>query len=99
MTKIKDRVRVLLEAHPSLRDDDTRLYATYIAYEKGGLDFLKNLSAIDLLREISSGKITHFESVRRVRCKIQEKEPSLRGTKYKQRKEDGTRTTKIINDL
>lgn len=99
MTQIKERVRFLLEKYPVLRDDDTRLYATYLSFQLGGKTALEKMSAYALLTEIANGNLTHFESVRRVRSKLQEQEESLRGEKYEQRHQHAEATRKNINDL
>jgi len=99
MKQVKDRVRLLLEKHPHLRDDDYKLYATFIAYEIGGKDKLKQMSGYALLTDIADGKYVHFESVRRIRQKIQEQEPNLRGENYNKRRRGGEETSKRIGDL
>ena len=99
MKKIKDRVRFLLEKYPALRDCDTRLYATYISFELGGKEELMKMSGYALLTEIAKGDITHFESIRRCRTKLQEQDPTLRGEKYDQRKRGGDDMRGLINDL
>jgi hypothetical protein len=99
MTKIKDRVRYLLEQYPALRDDDTRLYATYISFEMGGKEELLKMSGYALLTEIAKGEITHFESVRRVRSKLQEQDETLRGEKYAERHRQADVTKNQIKDL
>ena len=40
----------------------------------------------DLLNELYNGNITHFESIRRMRQKLQMDNEDLRGTRYKVRK-------------
>jgi hypothetical protein len=99
MKMVKDRVRLLLEKHPHLRDNDYKLYATFIAYEIGGVDNLKNVSGYTLLTDIADGKYTHFESVRRCRAKLQEQVPELRGEVYNKRKRGGEDTSKSIASL
>ena len=99
MKKIKPKVRYLLEKHPALRDCDAKLYATYISFECGGKEELLKMSGYALLTEIAKGKMTHFESVRRSRCKLQEQEPNLRGEKYDQRRRGGDDMRGKINDL
>lgn len=99
MKQVKDRVRLLLGAHPHLRDNDFKLYSTYIAYQIGGITKLKEISAYDLLADISNGKYVHFESVRRVRARIQEQTPELRGENYYKRKKGGEITAKNISNL
>ena len=99
MKAVKDRVRLLLEKHPHLKDNDYKLYATFIAYEVGGVDKLKETSGYALLTAIANGKYAHFESVRRVRAKLQEQEPNLRGENYAKRKRGGDETAKNIGSL
>jgi hypothetical protein len=99
MKKIKDKVRFLLEKYPALRDSDTRLYATYVSFEIGGKDVLSKMSGYALLTEIAKGEITHFESIRRCRSKLQEQDVSLRGEKYDERKRGGDDMRGNIKDL
>jgi hypothetical protein len=99
MTKIKDRVRYLLEQYPALRDDDTRLYATYLSFQLGGKQQLVDMSGYDLLTKIANGDLTHFESVRRVRTKLQEQDETLRGEKYAERHRQADVTRNQIKDL
>ena len=79
MTKdIKTRVRYLLVKFPELRDDDFKLLATYYAFQSGGWDKLKDVTAYDFLIDFANHKYTSSESIRRVRAKIQEQEDNLR---------------------
>ena len=87
MTKdIKTRVRYLLVKFPELRDDDFKLLATYYAFQSGGWDKLKDVTAYDFLIDFANHKYTSSESIRRVRAKIQEQEENLRGENYENRK-------------
>lgn len=99
MKLVKDRVRLLLEKHPHLRDNDYKLYATFIAFEIGGIQMLKEISGYTLLTDIADGKYTHFESVRRCRAKLQEQDEKLRGEVYAKRKRGGEDTSKTISNL
>jgi hypothetical protein len=99
MVQVKDRVRLLLGAHPHLRDNDYKLYSTFIAYQIGGVDKLKEMSGYALLTDIANGKYVHFESVRRIRARIQEQDPELRGENYYKRKKGGEITAKNISEL
>ena len=99
MKMVKDRVRLLLEKYPHLRDNDYKLYATFIAFEVGGVDNLNKISGYTLLTDIADGKYTHFESVRRVRAKLQEQDETLRGEVYGKRKRGGEDTSKSIASL
>ena len=87
LKKNKDRVLHLLEHHPELRDDDKKLWlkfmVTFHALETAlGRDAYKKLEQFMLQKNIP-----HFESVRRVRQKIQE-EGQFRGKKWAERQEE-----------
>ena len=99
MKKIKDRVRFLLEKYPELRDDDTRLYATYISFQLGGKNKLMEISGYNLLIKIAQNEVSHFESVRRVRSKLQEQDATLRGERYLERQRQAGVTRNQIKDL
>jgi hypothetical protein len=86
MKKIKDKVRYLLQKYPELRDDDFKLMATFYSFELGGWEDLKKLSAYDFFINFANHKYTSFESIRRMRCKLQEQMHDLRGKKYEERK-------------
>ena len=51
---------------------------------KKGVD-LNELSAFDLLKYYAESKLTNAESIRRMRAKLQEEHPELRGRKYQLR--------------
>ena len=87
MKKIKDKVAYLLEVKESLRDDDNKLIASFFINEIGRAK-IDTMSAMDLLTLMGFGKLTSTESIRRVRCKLQEDRPELRGTNYKERQEE-----------
>ena len=57
------------------------------------------MSGFDFLEVFSQGKLTHPESIRRCRQKIQEQNPELRGGNYNQRKEDGDNMNQQIHGL
>ena len=99
MHEIKANVKQLLQTKPELRDDDYRLTANIYVKEAGGLTALQNMSAHTFLGEFSKGKYSNFESIRRVRQKLQEDNPELRGKKYGNRKKDGEDTSNGIKDL
>lgn len=99
MKTIKARVQFLLEKYPPLRDDDFRLYATYISFQVGGKSKLEEMNAYEFLTKLANGDLAHFESVRRDRQKLQEQEPSLRGSNYDKRKKGGDAMRQQIKDL
>jgi hypothetical protein len=86
MKDIKTKVKWLLVKFPELRDDDNKLLATFYSYQVGGWDALKEMTAYDFFMNLVDNKYVNFESIRRVRCRIQEQEPELRGKKYMARK-------------
>tara|TARA_Y100000592_G_C5471315_1_gene319685 strand:+ start:860 stop:1168 length:309 start_codon:yes stop_codon:yes gene_type:complete len=98
MKTIKDKVTYLLETFPELRDNDYRLISNFIAYSVGK-EKLITMSASDLLQLFSDGKLPHTESIRRVRAKIQEQDPTLRGLSYGNRKDKGNDMNKQIHNL
>ena len=99
MKEIKPRVEFLLRNYPTLRDDDNQLIANIYFQEAGGSEVLSKMSAIDFIGLFASGKLTNFESIRRVRAKLQEEKPELRGVSYSKRKDLGDDTRKNIEDL
>jgi len=72
---IKDRVMYLLETTPSLRDSDNKLIATIWLDESAGIGDKYNF-----LLMLSQGKFSSSESIRRIRQKIQEQHPHLKGS-------------------
>jgi len=81
-----DQIRRLLEMDESYKEDDNKLFARFVYDELKlkGID-PKTLSALDLLTMLSKGKITHFETIRRGRQKLQSENPHLRGKNYDKR--------------
>lgn len=76
----KDHVMSLLSFYPHLRDDDNKLIANIWHSE-----IKNNITAFEFLKGFSEGKYSNPESVRRIRQKLQEEFPKLRGKKWKQR--------------
>jgi len=74
---IKEKVKILLEENPHLRDSDERLIANIWFNESNGVD-----NKYQFLLLYAQGKITNAESIRRCRQKIQEECEHLRGTLY-----------------
>lgn len=88
LTNLKDKIEGLLRCHTHLRDDDMRLTANIWHYEmKGKSDFLTAYANKDL---------TMADTITRLRRKIQEDNPDLRGTKWEERHE---KEEKVIKDL
>jgi hypothetical protein len=99
MNQIKTSVKNLLTKRPELRDDDNRLIANIYLEEAGGIVALQNMSALQFLGEFSKGTFSNTESIRRVRQKLQEDNPELRGNKYQNRKKLGEDISTEIKHL
>jgi hypothetical protein len=99
MYKIKETVKELLTKRPELRDDDNRLIANIYLIEAGGVKSLQQMSAQDFLLNFTKGFYSSPESIRRVRQKLQEDFPELRGKKYNERKKTGNDTSNGIKYL
>lgn len=97
MSKIKDRVKVLLINHPHLRNSDNRLISNIWIRDLIQMKLNPHtLKAYDFLSLYSEDKITNSETIRRVRQKIQEENPELRGSVDGLRKEQAEEVRKEI---
>lgn len=70
------KVYSILTDVPATRDDDKLLLIEIWSKESKAKDIA------GLFNELMEGTISHFESIRRMRQKIQEKHPALRGDKW-----------------
>ena len=84
IAEIKPIVYKLLTEHAHLRDDDLKLIANIWYNEMDG----KQVSAFDFLSQFSRGEYSNPESIRRVRQKLQEENPDLRGENYQARQSE-----------
>jgi hypothetical protein len=97
MSLVKDRVKALLVKHPHLRDSDNKLIATIWKQDLYNLNLNPNdILAITFLNLYSQQNLTNSESIRRVRQKIQEENPELRGTVNEARQKEGEAIRKEI---
>lgn len=88
----------MLKTWEHLRDDDFKLIASYWKFEAENKQLdLDKMSANDFLKMFAEGRLTHSESVRRVRAKLQEENPALRGKSYGRRQSDGEDFKNNIN--
>lgn len=84
--KHREVVEKLLKENPALRDDDNRLVAN--VWNKNLIHNKINpleISAYRLLEILSKGSLPNTESIRRIRQKLQQEFPELRGEKYNKR--------------
>lgn len=86
MAKIKPIVFDLLKSDPKYRDSDNVLIARIWNNHLGGSDNTKKMTAHHLLATLAIGMLPSPESIRRMRQKLQEQNPELRGKSYKHRK-------------
>jgi hypothetical protein len=96
MSLIKNRVKGLLTRFPNLRNSDNKLIATIWKRDLLNLNLDPNMTAISFLYIYSKGQLTNAETIRRVRQKIQEENPDLRGTAYGERQKQGEEVRKEI---
>jgi hypothetical protein len=82
LNKIKPVVEKLLISKEELKNDDLRLIAN-VWYSE--IMDAQNMSAFEFLQLLSKGKLSNPESIRRIRAKLQEENPSLRGSNYNAR--------------
>ena len=82
--EVKPIVEKFLTIDARTRDSDNLLIAR-IWYEQLGEDDAMKMTAFDMLKLMSEGKLMSTENIRRVRCKIQEESENLRGKTYKER--------------
>jgi|TARA_R100000482_G_scaffold124916_4_gene79885 hypothetical protein len=95
LTNIKNIVEKQLKTNPKLRDSDSKLVAT-IWYNS---THIKDMSALDLLKAIGNGDLVSWSSITRVRRKLQEINPELRGRKYQKRQESTKKYVEKIRKL
>lgn len=81
----KQKVEFLIRKFPKLRDSDQALWIHLIRTEIPW----RTMNGEEVLRAISDGQCTNPESVRRVRAKLNEKDPTTRGKSWKKRQEKG----------
>jgi len=94
-----DMVRYVLESNYVARDDDILLQKVihYNEYKRKGMEYnLKQRSLLEHLDDITEGRISRPETIRRARRKCQELHPTTRGNKYESRK---AKQSEIREDL
>ena len=81
----KEKVQYLLKTFPKLRDNDSKLIANFWYFQTK--DNFENMSARDFLQMFAENELVNPETIRRLRQKLQELDPELRGENYKRRHE------------
>jgi len=79
---IQETIREILLSNPGARDDDFQLASLYAQknYPKGVPSFTR------VLVDMKSGNMPGFDTITRLRRKLQQHYPVLRGADYKRRK-------------
>jgi len=81
---LKETVKMYLKSIEETRDNDNYLIYlicryTYEYHKKSGY-------TVDFLDDIRLGKVVNFDYIKRIRRRLQEKHPELRGETYGKRK-------------
>ena len=85
--KTKETIRKILLEKPHLRDNDNKLIASFWYRELNSKNIdSEEITALNFLHKYADNELTNAESIRRMRAKLQEEEPGLRGEAYKIRK-------------
>jgi hypothetical protein len=87
----RELISGLLLKYPHLKDSDEKLIATIWNTESKGIE-----NKYDFLFALSQGNYTSAETIMRIRRKLQEENPQLRGIKYGKRQ---AYTKKVKKDL
>ncbi len=97
MSLVKDRVKALLVKHPHLRNSDNKLIATIWKYDLLNMGHKPDfLAARQFLSLYAQEQLTNAETIRRVRQKLQEENPELRGTVNEARQKEGEEVRREI---
>jgi hypothetical protein len=85
--KTKEVVKQLLIDKPHLRDSDNKLIATYWFNELKEKQIDPNkINGLEFMQMFASNKLTNIKTIERMRRKLQEECPELRGKAYELRK-------------
>ena len=86
--KTKEEVEKLLEIKPHLRDSDPKLIATYWFNELKRKNIEPTeINGLEFMKMFADSKLTNIKTIERMRRKLQEEKPNLRGKLYRARKE------------
>jgi hypothetical protein len=86
--KTKEIIKQMMLDKPHLKDNDNKLIAAYWFKELKHLNVdSKTITALDFLHKYANAELTNAETIRRMRAKLQEEHPELRGRAYEIRQE------------
>ena len=97
LKNVKDTVKAFLLNRPKTRDSDCVLLAAiWLKHIKADAD---KMSAADFIMLLENNRLPNFESIRRVRQKLQEQDPNLRGPNYKVRKSEEEKIKQELKEI
>ena len=87
--KTKEIVKKLLIEKSHLKDSDNKLIATFWFNELKNKNINPSkITGLDFMKLFAESKLTNIKTIERMRRKLQEECPELRGKLYKVRKEN-----------
>ena len=86
LTHLKSEVKRMLQEQPNLRDNDNLLCAKIWMRELNTMGISIKEPSIEFFKKYAGGIMSLAPSVKRVRAKLQEECPNLRGKTYVERK-------------
>jgi hypothetical protein len=84
MKNLKPKVEEILRKNMRCRDSDSILYSTLLYFEIGA-ERLKSMSGYELLGVIAEDRYPSYDTIARVRRKLQNEDETLRGKSYNER--------------
>jgi hypothetical protein len=106
--KLKNDIETLLQTNKELRDNDNQLIAYLFKKQILNLSVEENKIPEDeyfweginyVIHLLGAGSLPNTESIRRIRAKLQEDKPSLRGKKYTYRRRFEKDYVKNLNNV
>ena len=95
---VHEKVKTILYTYPQSQDSDNDLLAR-IWYSEFMSNGMKQSHAVEICMLLKNGKLSHPQSIRRTRQKIQEDHPDLRGRTYHERQKKASKIRKEIVKL
>ena len=92
-----NKVKEILCQYPQSQDNDNDLLAR-IWYSEFMSNGMNQSQAIEICMLLKNGKLSHPQSIRRTRQKIQEEHPNLRGSTYQERQKKQIKLEKKLSD-
>jgi hypothetical protein len=93
--KTVERVHWFLINYPETRDDDMKLAE---GLWKQDVPHFQILRAPQFVEKMQTGEVTHFETIRRARARVQQLNPDLRGSNYGQKKVKAEKIKAFLRD-